>query len=495
MPDTWSQVGISYPSPLTGRRAAFDAIIRAAYTRTVNVAVIGDSQETLFGGNGEGYISWLNMFAASHFGNLPSTLWVGPTSAGGGQPGGTFGSFSTNGGGSSIGTGGLTSAMFPPGYGGCYAYDSTHNGALYLLAHGNERAGRAYAANYSNCFNPADSIVLDVIAMRRNITGGQVRCLVSPQNSDSGAYFQPTVATLNSTDALLDSAGTPEARLLTFTGLSRNSLNYHQVYLKGTGASGTTTAIAGARFRNVTNPAGMVFHSFSQGGYRCDSWTASHAQAYTFLRACSIDIFMITLGVNDMIGAGQSPATYKTNLLALIAILRQANPSAKFVLRVEPYQSYTNGFGSNFDQLAGVHKEIVDADYSCILINTRRRMHILGQSATNEDATGLVDRGLWAASTAYSVGDVVNVSMDTNFPILYRCISAHTSAAAWATDGPGSPVSAAHSKWVRCRMLAKDRTDTSHHSAHGQMLLAQADFAGLISSGYARPQLAHLRRA
>lgn len=479
MPDLWSQVAYSYPEPGTIRRAEFDTIWAAARTRTVRVGVCGDSQET-YTANGHVWFEWINALAAATFGNLPETPLYGPSSAGGGAPPAFLVSQSNAGGTGAIGTGGLTQAMFPPQITPTL-HDSVTLGALYMLGHDNPQGARYAGLNFSAMFDPT-SVGIDVIAMRRNIDGGQVRVEVRPQNSSATAYHQPIVQTFDSTDPVLATAGTPEARLISFSGLNRNSLTYHQVQVRGTGTTGVFTAIAAVRFKNLANPAGVVFSSMSAGGYRADNWPTTHGSADTFLRACGYDVFMIGMGINDAIGAGLSPATFKANILNMMAILRAANANARFVLRVDTHLYSTSGYMADFNQYAGVLKEIADTDQRVLVLNTRRRMDLLGHNDTNESVLGMTNKGLWTASTAYVVNDVVNISLSTTFPVLYVCTANHTSGATWATDGPGSGTTNGHQRWRRLRYIGRDFSDSSHHSNIGQMTIAVTDAIGLFGA-------------
>lgn len=481
MPDLWSQVPYSYPEPGTIRRAEFDSIWAAARTRTVRVGVCGDSQET-YTTSGDLWFYWLNALAAATFGNMPETPLYGHMFSGHGAPGGFMVSQQSADQLTGIGTGGLTTEMFPPRV-TPMLHDSITRGLLYKLDHDCCNGDRRSLLDYSSLFNPAANIGIDVIAMRRNVAGGQVRVVVAPQNATQTAYSQPTVQTFDSTDPVLATAGTPEARLISFSGLNRNNLTYHQVYCKGTGGAGVHTAVCAARFKNLSNPAGVVFSPFSEPGYRAEHWTLNHASANTFLAACGIDVWMICMGVNDAISAGQSTTTFKSNVLAMMAILRAASPGSRFVLRVDPYL-YTLSTANNaiYSEYAGVLKEIADADQRVLVINTRRRLDMLGHNATNESVAGLVDKGTWAATTAYVVGDVVRPNMNLTSQLPYVCITAHTSGASWSTDGPGAANANSHQRWRPIRKIGLSYTDSTHHSPTGQMILAMNDILGLFGA-------------
>lgn len=490
MADLWSQVPHSYPLPGTPRRAAFDQIWNAARRRTVRVCVMGDSQET-YCANGDAWFAWINSLAAAFYGNMPETHFFPARSSGGGAPPSFMQSTFDIQVAAAIGSGGLTSSMFPPGvykpnpngY-GPGLYDNNGLGMAYLLTHDNINGARSYGLNNTSLFQVSNSVGVDVLAMRRNVAGGGVQLRVATNAASQVAYHQQFGSNIDQTPATLTGAGTPGPVMLNFRNIpwdrSDGAKKYIKCYLRGTAAPGTNTCITGARFVNPLNPEGVVFTSFSEGGYKASDWAATHGDCAPFLAALGFDVYMISMGINDAIGAGHSPATFKSNIQAMMAICRAANPRCRIVLRVDTHMYSTSPSMADFNQYAGVLKEIADTDTRVLVLNTRRTMASLGHNDANESTASTTNRGAWAGSTAYSVNDVVNISQSTIFPVLYRCLTAHTSGASWGAGDPGHGSSASHTNWIRFRQVGRDYTDSGHHSDEGQKTIAMIDILGLF---------------
>lgn len=475
MPETWNNVAESSPAPGTPHRAASDVRLWVpARTRTVRGLWISDSKRTS-GSSGDIFMARVNAAMAEAFGNLPETPFAAPTFASGGSPPGLINVSMANAGATNHD---LDPGLFPP-QGLPHYHTSATYGAGYLLMHdckGCNREARLYGAPL---FDPAGRVDLDVIAWKREQPSGQVRVVVAPQDAIAPDYFAAVAETRETSDANFAAGGSTEPRLFTFADIPRGSKAYHQVYIKGAHAT-DKTLIGGARFRNVTNPAGVVITGFSAGGYRADSWIPAHASCGPLLALLQFDFVCIDFGVNDA-NAGRTPAQFKANVQALMNLVRAALPNSVIFLFTSELNAVAGWGGvTNHDQYAGVLLELSNENPLTVLINRRRRLHRMGHTLENELITGTTDRGEYAASTAYVLNDVVRPPGTTNWQRNYRNIKAYTSVS-FAADGPGT--AGGHQYWAPFRVHGASMTDTTHHSDWGQSVIAQGDVLAMLGGG------------
>jgi len=486
MPLTWPNVEESYPLPGTPRRTAIDMRLwPKARERTVNGLWLGDSKRKR-GSSGDIYQLRLNAAFAEAFGNLPASPWMSPTFAGGGAPPGQIVVSAANAGQQNHD---LDASLFPPDFAPHYHTSATY-GALYQLlddCKGCNREARLYGAPL---FDASGRVDLDVLVWRREQASGQIRLEIAPQDGIETSYSATVIETRETANADLAAGGATQPLLFTFTNLPLGGKRYRQVWIKGTSAS-DKVLIQGARFRNVTNPTGVVVTSMSEGGYRADSWIPTHAGCGPLLALMGFDFVCIDFGVNDA-NAGRTPAQFKQNVQSLIMLVRAALPECVIFLFSSEMDARAGWGGTaNHDQYAGSLRELVDENANTILINRRRRLHRLGHVLDNELITGTTDRGEYAAATNYNVGDLVRPPGSAAWPMLYRNIKPYTSVS-FAADGPG--MSGGHNYWQPWRYFGASITDTTHHSAWGQTMIAQGDVLSMLGAGPGRAGLFASRR-
>lgn len=467
---TWEQVPLTYPEPGTPQRALFDRVWGEARSRTVRVAVLGDSQETV-GAAGDVYIHALQGAFGALYGNIPETPFTCPGSAGGGAPatqyvGLSYGQESPM---------WLPSNLFPPGV-IPRAFTSNAYGALFQLLHDQAQSRRAAGLVNTRFFDPSGRVDLQVLAMRADIPCGQVRVVVAPQDDPRCSFFAQPVDVRVTDDPLLAAGGRMEPHVYTFENIARGERKYHQVYVKGDDPA-RRTVIVGARFVNATDPRGVTITPLSAGGYTAGRWLTQHASCGPVLGALGFDVYMITLGVNDAFSVGQSAAVFRVNLEALINLVRGASPEARIILRVDP--AATDRESAEYDRYAGVAKALADRYPLVLVLNHRRALDMLGHNAANDAGAGLTPRGVWAPFTPYFAGDYVIQYPQSAFPKYWRCIESHASGS-YDFNGPGT--AGGHSKWVPWRWYALADTDTDHYNDQGQARQAWLD-ALLITGG------------
>jgi lysophospholipase L1-like esterase len=242
------------------------------------------------------------------------------------------------------------------------------------------------AATY---FQRGTAVYVDVIAAG-NDSSGEVRVDAKPNTSPTQTFFVPITSTHTSSMGL---EGRPGEILTQRLGpFLFGGRDYMQVELSGTDAA-KFTDIVGARIVSAVDPRGWVIQSVSAGGYTSASLLANHAACGPVLAAVEPDLAILAYGANDCAsGTGQTTAQYHTNLVNLIAFLRQ-HLGARFpvILIADPWRVLTNPtFQDALDRYPGVCYDIARQDPYVCALNSRRLLDAIGWNASGQ-STFLTD--------------------------------------------------------------------------------------------------------
>jgi hypothetical protein len=380
----------------------FASLFNSANSQTVRIAVLGDSQETAPGGGGAVFVPRINYEAWKAFGNMPETTFLSGGSYGGGGPYGAWlGQGAAPSPGPSITR--MSSNEILPGV-AVYAHSTTNsstnvNGEVYGQLFKLEQSAQSLQPGSNvptnvNYFNTSGRVALQVLAAT-NASSGELQYRALPTDTQFSNYFVPTTTSgtltmglqSNSAPALIKSAMTPA---LDFAGHQ-----YMQVEVNGTDDI-KLTDLVGARFVNLDHPQGMVFSSFSAGGYQASTFTSSHANAGSMFSAMGMDAAILHYGANDG-GNSVTADQFKANELAVINMVRQWTGDAnfKFILISDPDNANMTALQrGQFDQYVGAQISIAQSDPNVMVVNDRRLADEVGWRVGDPRFTDYVADGV-----------------------------------------------------------------------------------------------------
>lgn len=362
----------------------FEGIWEAAETRTVRIAMFGDSQETNPGGYGYVYAPRLNYEFFQHYGNSPETPIAPGRSFGETHPamylmlGRGFGSDSR-----------LTRNQMLPNVTG--RAHSTRNaddningqvhGQLTMLQHDAFNVVSSAGLDGAPYFKTSGSVRAEIFAAT-HAGSGEVTCYARPKDGPESSHFVPM--TTRTRSALGLDSDQHAIRSFVTPPLAYNGREYMQVEIFGTDDD-RLTDVVGVRFRNETDPHGVIVNSFSVGGYSTADVLEKHGDAGPMLKAFGPwDAIWLHTGANDAYGKpSTSAADYRENVEVLMRTIRGSawldDSTMPFILSTEPYVrggSYSNNM--SFDRYAGALKAIADSDPNTLVLNGRRLTEDLG---------------------------------------------------------------------------------------------------------------------
>lgn len=405
------------PALTDPRRASWTPVLRKAYfpgEGPLRILVLGDSRATSPTGAGRYLHAALQGYSHALFGNTPATIWSKNTT--GGNVAHSFmvaTSYNTGG----VGTPTkLTKAKLLPGqialsahsFGGGEYTDGAGTWGTpsfsYMFKPSNQQGAPFYpnrnigSTSAPTWFNyTTDQVYIDV--MMGTFSGAiPVQYDVMRTNTTSrydGGAFPNSFANGEWSD--LDAAEGYVVKTLGpytlggFAGL--------QLRLKGkTGRAGTFVHL-GTRVRMATKTTGIEWIFSGCGGYKATDITTNHTAMGPMLRTMNPDIIMVLVDTNDIhSGAGISAATFKTNLMALLASLRASSaaglgrevpivlPSGCY--RYDETSASKDAFKTEWDQVPGVMEEIANTLPMTMHINLRKITEYMGFNATNTDMGG-----------------------------------------------------------------------------------------------------------
>lgn len=474
-----------YPAPVSSKAIAFEqAFFKQAGQLGCNLGILGDSQE-IVNGEGRAYCPRFHQRLAERFGTLGATGWSALGSAVQAAP------FIRGAGGAAGPPTGYSTSDFPPAFD--WPLKATNANGIFMCLQPDmvgvvNQAGVTTEAQFQP---PRDLIdlasgdlwVCDMLFATKGYTSEatfsdsitwEIRKHTGSVPNASGTL----VATATPT-GLGFNVGTKSIVKVTTSSFTLDPSNKYTTLCLYSANANPVLPIA-MRFRNITRPQGVHPTWISAGGATTATVQTSSAACGPVLKAMELDAIAVAYGANDAYsGGGFSAAVFKANLQSLIAFVRSAaQKSLPVVCFGDCWRTEgTAPQAAEYDQYAGSHAEMADADPLVRACNTRLVTEKLGWTKSNEDIGGLTGGSEWAVTTSYTTSNYVVVTGAR--PEWYKCILNHTSAAA------DKPMTGANWRtyWKRCVVHLRAATDLVHHSWMGGCLKADVDVE-LMMSGY-----------
>jgi len=156
------------------------------------------------------------------------------------------------------------------------------------------------------------------------------------------------------------------------------------------------TDILGLRFFNESRPEGVVFDTFSHGGYSASTFMSNTGSAGPVFAALNFQAAVIHFGSNDV--GSETAAQFQADVAAIIARVRTwtANPKSPIILIADVYQQGLSATQSTqYDQYVGAELAFAQSDPNVLVINARRLMEDIGWNATSgQSAQFLLSDGI-----------------------------------------------------------------------------------------------------
>jgi lysophospholipase L1-like esterase len=376
----------------------FQNLWQAAATQTVRIAILGDSQETNPGGRGLDYIPRLNYQMWQVFGNVPETPLEGCSFYGSGAP---YADWLLSGSCAAPGPSAtrLAANQILPGM-QPYAF-STLNGTVNV--NGEDFGQLTLLQQDASGVDPAAAIPTNVSYFNTSgVVKAKIFAATNPSSGEVAYWAEPLNAQLPSYYAPVTTSGTLSLGLqsstFAVTSGSTAALNYAGNKYMALQVAGTDdnllTDIIGLRFFNETHPQGVVFDTFSAGGYQAANFLASSSNAGAVFAALNFQAVVLHYGANDS-GDGISAQQFQTNIEAVMALVRSwvGDPNFPIILIADVYRTgLTAAQQAQFDMYVGAQLAIAQSDSNVLVINSRRLMDDLGwNAASGNSGTFLVD--------------------------------------------------------------------------------------------------------
>jgi hypothetical protein len=398
----------------------FQDLWRAARTRTIRIAVLGDSQETSPGSHGFQYIPLLNYEMWRRFGNSPETPVVGCFYHGNSSPANWLlagecaapGPTATRLGASQI----LPNAR-PMAFSTLNSATNItggNRGQLTMLRH--DAAGVDASTEIPtdvSYFNTAGVVKARIYAAT-NATSGEIAYQARPNATRSVSYS--TAITTSGTLALGLQSPTLTVRSGETSTLEFNGNHYLQLEVFGSSDTALTD-IVGLRFVNESHPEGVVIDNFSLGGYTASRFLSFHANAGAMFGGFGFHAAVIHYGANE--GENVSAAQFRSDISSVISRVRGwvGDPEFPIILVADVYESrLTPSQMTQYDQYVGAQMSIAQADPNVMVINARRLTENIGWNESSGQSTqylsdgvhytGLGARTLSAAVVAAMMGEI-----------------------------------------------------------------------------------------
>ncbi len=382
----FDQVEHSY----TQSAALFSGLWAQAKTRTVRIALLGDSQETSPGGKGDVYVPRLQYEAWKRYQNVPETVVAGYHSYGGGAP---FGDWLLRGAAASPGASPTRIPAeqllpsIPAAAHAAPAGPQSVNGQWYgqlMVLESDARSlnPRAEVPTTNSYFCTYGSVRAEIFAATHPQSGD---ILYKARPSDLVPSYSAT-ATIEETAPLSLANATFIVKSFTTVPLPFNGKRHLQLELLGSMTS-VLTDIIGARFKSDQCPHGLVIQDLSAGGLSTKEFLSTYRGAGLLFRAMGFDAAVLHFGAND-IGEGATAEMFRTDTERLIARIRSwaGNPDFPIILMSDPYRKGLDPMmESEYAYYPGALRAIAAADPHVLVVNSRRLMDERGWKADHPD--------------------------------------------------------------------------------------------------------------
>ena len=354
----------------------FQSIFRSASSDTVTIAMFGDSQETVPNAGGVDYVPAINFEFNQHFGNTPvsgiafadsyDSRWL----LAGGQNGVIDPSGKNR-----------DSQLLPSQAIGRFDNSRSAGG---LLAQLNLDAD-ATTPNFNAPGLEFGRNVRVEVTVRDSIGSGEVDWRVNLQDGDGRNFFGgENIATGVTNLGLGASAGN---YLTADLGVFQIPEDHNAVQVIARGADANGVEIAGIRFINEDNPAGIAVESFSAGGYRAYRIEQDHGDAaQALLGIANHDVLALHFGANDSVD--RSAVEYREDLVSLIETFREWSGDEEKPIIIFTDADHDTGNSlfrrEQFDQFAGVAADVALSLDNVLAVNSRLLAHEIGWRADGD---------------------------------------------------------------------------------------------------------------
>ncbi|MBX3329774.1 MAG: hypothetical protein KF722_05185 [Nitrospira sp.] len=371
----FDQVEQSY----TQSPARFSGLWAQARTRTIRIALLGDSQETSPEGKGDVYVPRLQYEAWKRYQNVPETVVAGYHAYGGGAP---FGDWLLRGAAAKPGASPtrIPADLLLPGIpaaahaapAGPQSVNGQWYGQLMILepdARSLNPAAEIPATTQYFCTQ--GSVRAEIFAATHRQSGG---ILYKARPSDLVPSYSAT-ATLEETAPLSLADATFILKSFTTAPLPFNGKRHLQLEILGS-LNSALTDIIGARFKSDQCPHGIVIQDLSQGGLSTKEFLSAYRGAGLLFRMMAFDAAILHFGANDS-GEGVTAESFRADTERLIARIRSwtNDPNFPIVLMSDPYRKrLTPAQEAEYARYPGALRAIAASDPNVLVINSRRLM-------------------------------------------------------------------------------------------------------------------------
>ena len=364
----------------------FSGLWTQAKTRTVRIALLGDSQETSPEGKGDVYVPRLQYESWKRYGNVPETVVAGYFSFGGGAP---FGDWLLRAAAASPGaspTRIVVDSLLPGIPAAAHAAPAgpqSMNGQWYgqlMVLEPDARSVNPAAEIPTTApyFCTQGSVRAEIFAATHPRSGG---ILYKARPSDSvPSYSAPS--TLEETAPLSLVDATFIVKSFTTAPLPFNGKRHMQLELLGN-LTTALTDIIGARFKSEQCPNGIIIQDLSESGLSTKEFLGIHRDPKLLFRAMGFDAAILHFGAND-IGEGTTAESFRLDTKRLIARIRSwvNDPGFPVILMGDPYRKgLTPTMEAEYARYAGAQRAIAASDPAVMVINSRRLMDERGWKA------------------------------------------------------------------------------------------------------------------
>lgn len=378
----FGQVEPSY----TQTPARFSRLWTEAKTRTVRLALFGDSQETSPEGKGDVYVPRLQYEAWKRYQNVPETVVAGYHSYGGGAP---FGDWLLRGGAARPGASPtrIAAERLLPGIpaaahaapAGAQSVNEQQYGQLMVLEPDARSLNPAAAIPTTNqYFCTQGSVRAEVFAATHPQSGG---ILYKARPSDLVPSYSAT-ATIEETAPVSLVDATFIVKSFTTVPLPFNGKPHLQLELLGN-TNSALTDIIGARFRSDQCPHGLVIQDLGVGGLSTREFLDAYKASGFLFRAMGFDTAILHFGANDA-GEGSTAEAFRQDTERLIARIRSwsGKPDFPIILMSDPYRKGLTAMQeAEYTKYVGAQRAIAASDPNVLVINSRRLMDDRGWNA------------------------------------------------------------------------------------------------------------------
>lgn len=379
----FDQVEYSY----TQSPARFAALWSQARTRTVRIALLGDSQETAPEGKGDVYVPRLHYETWLRYGNVPETVVTGYHTYGGqtvpfadwllsgvtAAPGASLTRVASD----RLLPGIPAAAHAAPA--GPQSMNGQWYGQLTVLEH------------YARGVNPDAEIPtnVDYFCMQGGVRA-EIFAATHPQSGEilyrarpadqTPDYFAPS--SLENVSSLSLGQVSYAVKSVVTPILPLNGKRYLQLEVMGNMTS-MLTDIFGLRFISDQCPQGIVIQDLSAGGLSVKDFVDRYGEADDLFRAMGFNAAILHFGAND-INQGATAETFQLNTEMLIARIRDWTRDTQFpvILMSDPYQQGLDvAREKEYAHYPGAQRAIAGADPNVLVVNSRRLMDDRGWRA------------------------------------------------------------------------------------------------------------------